>query len=154
MLKKIDQYPSDKRIAGIHSIPITDDGSIIMVWDKNEQGLTTIGGRLEKDEDIDRALDRETIEEAGIILKPKRIPLAAWYWENTNTCTVFVIAKVDKYVEIPDGFETSGRVIVNFETARQMIAKLEGDNSPRIEIINLAEQAYINCSKLVEKSKE
>ncbi|MFD1952647.1 hypothetical protein ACFSL6_00250 [Paenibacillus thailandensis] len=39
-------------------------------------------------------MDRETVEEAGLILEAKRVPFAAWYWESTDTYTVFVIAKV------------------------------------------------------------
>lgn len=144
MLKQIHEYPKDKRIAGIHSIPITDDGSIIMVWDKNEQLLTTIGGRLEAGEDIDTALDRETIEEAGIILDAYRLPIASWYWESTDTCTVYVVARVSKYIPMPEGFETTGRVVMNFETARQMIIKLEGESGDRIKIIDFAERAYKN----------
>ncbi|MCK9858293.1 NUDIX domain-containing protein [Paenibacillus sp. ATY16] len=58
-------WPTDKRIAGIHSIPVTSNGSIVMVWDKYEQSLTTVGGRVEGDEDLITALDRETVEEAG-----------------------------------------------------------------------------------------
>jgi 8-oxo-dGTP diphosphatase len=38
MLKPLfGAFPTDKRIAGIHSIPITKDGSLVMVWDKNEK---------------------------------------------------------------------------------------------------------------------
>jgi 8-oxo-dGTP diphosphatase len=77
MLRRITELPKDKRIAGVHSVPLLDDGSIIMVWDRNEQVLTTVGGRIEDGEDIDQALNRETVEEAGVILKPKRIPFAS-----------------------------------------------------------------------------
>ncbi len=141
MLKPIDRFPEDKRIAGVHSIPITDDGSIIMVWDRNEQGLTTVGGRLEDDEDLDTALNRETVEEAGLILEPNRIPIASWHWTNTDTYTVFVMAKVHKYVDQPEGFETTGTVVMNFETAKQMITRLEGAGL-RTEVLDLAEKAY------------
>ncbi|MGM1050678.1 hypothetical protein SAMN05661091_2529 [Paenibacillus uliginis N3/975] len=142
MLKPINEFPKDKKIAGIHSIPITDDGSVVFVWDINEETLTTVGGRLEDNEDLNTALDRETTEEAGLILDTYRIPIASWYWENTNTYTVFVIARIKEYVSLPVGFETSGRVVMNFETARHLITKLEG-NSHRIELLNLAEQKSI-----------
>jgi ADP-ribose pyrophosphatase YjhB (NUDIX family) len=128
MLKPLSgSFPTDKKIAGVHSIPITKDGLIIMVWDINEQALTTVGGRIENDEDIDSALDRETIEEAGLILESRRLPIASWYWENTDTYTVFVLARVKDYVEIKSGFETTGRVTMNIETARQMLLKMEGE---------------------------
>jgi 8-oxo-dGTP diphosphatase len=39
MLKKIQQLPTDKRIAGVHSVPLMADGSIVMVWDRNEKVL-------------------------------------------------------------------------------------------------------------------
>ncbi|MBX4149169.1 NUDIX hydrolase [Paenibacillus lautus] len=142
MLRPINEYPKDKKVAGIHSLPITEDGSVIFVWDINEKTLTTVGGRIEEGEDLDSALNRETIEEAGIELEDKRIPIASWYWDNTDTYTVFVIARVKKYVNLPVGFETSGRVVMNFETARQLITKLEGI-SHRIELLNLAEQESI-----------
>ncbi|CAN7499270.1 NUDIX domain-containing protein [Paenibacillus sp. LjRoot153] len=134
-------FPTDKRIASIHSILITDDGSLIMVWDKNEENLTTVGGRIENNEDLDAALDRETVEEAGLILKPYRLPIASWYWESTDTYTVFVLARVKEYLEIPKGFETTGRVIMNFETARQMILRFEGKGL-RTELLDIVEAVY------------
>ncbi|WP_054957317.1 NUDIX domain-containing protein [Paenibacillus dakarensis] len=140
MLKAINEFPTDKKIAGVHSIPITEDGSVIFVWDINEKTLTTVGGRLEVNEDIDTALDRETVEEAGLILDTYRIPIASWYWENTDTYTVFVIARIKKYVPLPAGFETSGRVVMNFETAKQLITRLEGSSSHRMELLSLAEE--------------
>ncbi|MFD2611363.1 NUDIX domain-containing protein [Paenibacillus gansuensis] len=135
------KFPTDKRIAGIHSIPITEDGSIVMVWDKNEKALTTVGGRIEVNEDIDTALNRETMEEAGLILESKRVPIAAWYWESTDTYTVFVMARVKSYGIMPEGFETTGRVTMNFETARQIISKLEGEGL-RLNLLNIAEPVY------------
>lgn len=134
-------FPTDKKIAGVHSIPITDDGSIVMVWDKNEKALTTVGGRIEANEDIDTALNRETIEEAGLTLESERVPIAVWHWENTDTYTVFVMVKVKDYTIMPEGFETTGRVIMNFETARQLISKIEGDGL-RLELLELAESVY------------
>ncbi|WP_435171661.1 NUDIX domain-containing protein [Paenibacillus glycanilyticus] len=134
-------WPTDKRIAGIHSIPVTSNGYIVMVWDKYEQSLTTVGGRVEGDEDLIIALDRETVEEAGLFLEDERIPVAAWYWESTNTYTVFVIAKVKQYVEIPEGFETTGRVTMNIETAKQMIIKMEGEGM-RTDLLKIAELEY------------
>ncbi|ACT01362.1 NUDIX domain-containing protein [Paenibacillus sp. JDR-2] len=136
-------WPTDKRIAGIHSIPVTSDGSIVMVWDKYEQNLTTVGGRVEGDEDLITALDRETVEEAGLFLEDERIPVVAWYWESTNTYTVFVIAKVKRYVEIPNGFETTGRVTMNIETAKQMIIKTEGEGM-RADLLRIVESNYSN----------
>ncbi|MFC5651140.1 NUDIX domain-containing protein [Paenibacillus solisilvae] len=134
-------FPVDKKIAGVNSIPITEDGSIVMVWDKNEKALTTVGGRIEVNEDMDTALNRETIEEAGLILESKRVPIAAWYWESTDTYTVFVMARVQDYAIMPEGFETTGRVTMNFETARQIISKIEGDGF-RLELLEMAESVY------------
>lgn len=134
-------YPTDKKIAGIHSIPITEDGSIIMAWDKNEKALTTVGGRIEANEDLDTALNRETIEEAGLILESVRVPIAAWYWERTDTYTVFVMARVRHYEPMPEGFETTGRVTMNFETARQLITRIEGDGF-RLELLEIAESVF------------
>ncbi|RJE88388.1 NUDIX hydrolase [Paenibacillus sp. 1011MAR3C5] len=143
MLKPLNgTFPSDKTIAGIHSIPVAEDGSIVFVWDKHEQALTTVGGRLAPDEDRDTALDRETMEEAGIVLESRRIPFAAWYWESTDTYTVFVMARILAYRELPEGFETTGRVAMNLETARQLIAKLEGDGL-RLDLLALAEPLYL-----------
>ncbi|WP_194233640.1 hypothetical protein [Paenibacillus donghaensis] len=48
---------------------------------------------------------------------------------------------ISEYTALPDGFETTGRVVMNFETARQMVAKLEGD-SHRIKVLEWAEEAY------------
>src|SRR4029453_16173622 len=142
MLRSLNgAFPTDKKIAGIHSIPITEDGLIVMVWDKNANEMTTVGGRLEADEDMDTALNRETIEEAGLLLESRRVPIAAWYWDNTDTYTVFVMAKVKEYVSMPEGFETTGRVTMNFETARRMIFKIEGDGL-RLQLLEIAEPIY------------
>ncbi|MGG1634576.1 NUDIX domain-containing protein [Paenibacillus sp. NRS-1760] len=140
MLKRVNELPMDKRIAGIHSIPLLEDGSIVMVWDRNEQTLTTVGGRIEPGESIDEALDRETVEEAGLLLMPERIPVACWYWTETDTYTVFVVAKVHRFVPMPEGFETTGRVTFNFETAKQVVNRIEG-HGQRILILNYAEEA-------------
>jgi 8-oxo-dGTP diphosphatase len=142
MLKPLfGEFPTDKRIAGIHSIPITEDGFIVMVWDKNEKNLTTVGGRVENNEDLDTTLNRETVEEAGLILEAYRMPIASWYWESTDTYTVFVLAKVKEYVKMPAGFETTGRVTMNVETARQLIDKIEGEGF-RTELLNIVEDVY------------
>jgi len=140
MLKRVNELPTDKRIAGIHSIPLLEDGSIVMVWDRNEQTLTTVGGRIEPGESIDEALDRETVEEAGLLLMPERIPVACWYWTETDTYTVFVVAKVHSFVPMPEGFETTGHVTFNFETAKQVVNRIEG-HGQRILILNYAEEA-------------
>ncbi|MFF2089872.1 NUDIX hydrolase [Paenibacillus sp. NPDC058174] len=140
MLKKIDKLPMDKRIAGVHCVPLLEDGSIVMVWDKDEQVLTTIGGRIEGNESIEEALNREAMEEAGIILESNRKPFASWYWDETDTYTIYFVARVDQMQEIPEGFEKTGRVTFNFETARQIVTKVEG-RAERIQILTYAEEA-------------
>lgn len=145
MLKRIQQLPTDKRIAGVHSVPLMEDGSIVMVWDRNEKVLTTIGGRIEENESLDEALDRETVEEAGLILQSDRYPFACWYWTETDTYTVYCLAKIDHFVPIPEGFETTGRVSFNFETAKQIVEKVEG-RGERIQILIYAEEAAKSLS--------
>lgn len=140
MLKRISELPTDKKVAGVHCLPLTDDNLVVMVWDKEETFLTTIGGRLEDNEDIEGALKREAIEEAGIILKPERVLIASFYWASTGTYTVFYLARVGHYVEMPLGFEKTGRVITDFETARQIVTKVEGVGE-RIQILHWAEAA-------------
>jgi 8-oxo-dGTP diphosphatase len=51
------------------------------------------------------------------------------------------MGRVKEYVALPEGFETTGRVIMNFETARQIISKIEGQGL-RIELLALAEPVY------------
>ena len=137
MLKLISELPLDKRIAGVHCVPVLENGNMMMVWDREEQGLTTFGGRLEGSETIEEGLDREVMEEAGLILAEERIPFACWYWENTDTYTVWFLVKVKEFTKMPKGFEKTGYVIMNFETAIQMIARLEGIGE-RTEIIRRA----------------
>jgi len=137
MLRLISEVPSDKKIAGVHCVPILSNGNMIMVWDREEQVLTTIGGRLEGNESIEEGLDREVKEEAGLVLSSERIPFACWYWENTDTYTVWYLVKVKEFAEMPPGYEKTGSVIMNFETAIQMILRLEGLGE-RVEIIRRA----------------
>lgn len=139
MLKRICQLPSDNPVAGAHCLPLTADNALVMVWDKAERFLTTIGGRLEEGEDIDVALAREALEEAGIVLKSERTLFASFYWESTATYTVFYLAHVDHFVDMPAGFEKTGRVVTDFETARQIVATVEGVGE-RIQILNWAEE--------------
>ena len=66
MLNDRDSLPKDRRIAGVHCKPITEQGMIMLSWDKAEQQITTIGGRLENGESLKEALEREVMEEVGI----------------------------------------------------------------------------------------
>ena len=138
MLKAISVLPEDKKIAGVHCVPIMENGSIVMAWDKEEQLLTTIGGRLEGEESIEEALERESMEEVGMTIKSEKIPFASWYWESTDTFTIWFLVKVHKFIPYSFDFEKSGYVIFNFETAKQIISKMEPSNKIRIDILNLA----------------
>lgn len=137
MLRFIEELPKDKRIAGVHCVPVLDNGNMIMAWDYDEQVLTTIGGRLEKGESISEGLNREVFEETGIILKEISRPFASWYWKETDTYTIYFLAEVKQFQEMLDGFEKTGYVITNFRTAIEMIKKIEG-RKERIEIIKRA----------------
>ena len=140
MLNTIINLPNDKKIAGVHCIPITENGTIVMAWDKEEQLLTTIGGRIEENETMNEALDREAFEEVGLTISSMRVPFASWYWESTNTYTVWFLVKVEKFTPYTFDFEKSGYVIYNFETAKQIISKLEPENKERLQILNQAKE--------------
>ena len=140
MLNTIIILPNDKKIAGVHCIPITENGTIVMAWDKEEQLLTTIGGRIEENESMNEALDREAFEEVGLTISSMRVPFASWYWESTNTYTVWFLVKVEKFTPYTFDFEKSGYVIYNFETAKQIISKLEPENKERLQILNQAKE--------------
>ncbi|RXZ77409.1 NUDIX hydrolase [Paenibacillaceae bacterium] len=137
MLKFIKDIPNDFPIAGVHCVPVLENGNLLMVWDREEQVLTTIGGRLENSESLFEGLKREAIEEAGIILDDSIVPFASWFWQETKSYTIFYLAKIKKFIEMPDGFEKTGYIITNFNTAIDMIKKIEG-RGERIEIINKA----------------
>lgn len=146
MLAKITTLPKDKRIAGVHCIPIADNGSILMAWDKDELLLTTIGGRIEENESLDEALEREAMEEVGIILDSNRIPFASWYWQSTDTYTVWFLVRVEKILAYSFDFEKTGYVIFNFETAKQIVSKIESNNVKRVQILKMAEERARNLS--------
>lgn len=146
MLTRITTLPKDKRIAGVHCIPITDTGSIMMAWDKDELILTTIGGRIEENESLDEALEREAMEEVGIILDSNRIPFASWYWQSTDTYTVWFLIRVEKILAYSFDFEKTGYVIFNFETAKQIVSKIEANNDKRVQILKMAEERAKNLS--------
>lgn len=137
MLKLINELPTDFPIAGVHCVPVFDNGNLMMVWDREEKVLTTIGGRLEENESIQEGLEREALEEAGIELAEIRIPFASWFWKETNSYTVYFLTQVNKFVSIPEGFEKTGYIITNFETAIDMIMNIDG-RGERIEIIRRA----------------
>ncbi|XEC96604.1 NUDIX hydrolase [Paenibacillus tarimensis] len=137
MLEFITEIPANKVIGGVHCVPVLDNGNLVMVWDKEEKVLTTIGGRLKKDESIFDGLNREVMEEAGIILSNKRTLFASWYWKEFDAYRLYYLAHVKKFVEMPKGFETTGYVIMNFVTAIDMIKKIEG-REERIQVIRRA----------------
>ncbi|NOU94283.1 NUDIX domain-containing protein [Paenibacillus sp. LMG 31456] len=137
MLTFILEIPIDKPISGVHCVPILDNGNLVMVWDREEQVLTTIGGRLEENESLVEALNREAMEEAGIELADEVIPFASWYWEEFDSYRVYVLTKVMRFIDMPKQYETTGYIITNFETAIDMIQKIEG-REERIAIIRKA----------------
>ncbi|MCZ8516023.1 NUDIX domain-containing protein [Paenibacillus filicis] len=108
MLTFISEIPTDKNISGVHCIPILDDGNLILTWDKDEKVLTTIGGRLNKDESLHDGLNREVMEEAGIVLQDERIPFACWYWKEFDSCRIYFLTKVKSFVECQKDLKKRG----------------------------------------------
>lgn len=96
MLTKINALPTDKKNAGVHCVPFTENGNILMAWDRDEQLLTTVGGRLEANENIDQALEREAMEEVGIVLGEEKIPFALWYWDSTDSYTIWFFGQSNR----------------------------------------------------------
>lgn len=137
MLTFITELPTDRPINGVHCIPVLDNGTMMMVWDKEEHVLSTIGGRLEPGESIQEALEREAYEEAGIELAEERILFACWQWPQFNAYRLYYLTKVKRFVERPLESETTGYVIMNFQTALEMIAKIEG-RPERIAVVRRA----------------
>lgn len=138
MLKSINSLPTDKRIAGVHCIPFDKYGNLFLAWDREEKLLTTIGGRIENDENIDQALEREVFEEVGITIGKEKRPFAAWYWESTDTYTVWYLAKVKEILPYKFEHEKTGYMISNIEVFIDLISKLEPENGTRIKILQLA----------------
>ncbi|MFC5471252.1 NUDIX hydrolase [Cohnella suwonensis] len=147
MLRFINEIPTDFPIGGVHCIPVFDNGNLMMVWDREEKVLTTIGGRLEVNESLNDGLNREVMEEAGIEISEYRIPFASWFWKESNGYTIYFLTRVKRYLEIPKGYEKTGYVIMNFETAIDMIKNIEG----REERINIIRRAGILSGYLEEE---
>ncbi|ATP40931.1 NUDIX hydrolase [Solibacillus sp. R5-41] len=139
MLTLIKDLPKDHIVGSVHCVPITEEGNIVLCWDEEEQLLTTVGGRLEQDENIDEALSRELIEEVGLIIEEKKIPFSAYYWESTNTYTIWYLAKTKQFQSTDFEYEKTGYVILNFKTAQQLLKKIEPKNFQRREILKQAE---------------
>jgi len=98
MLRFVTEIPTDYPIGGVHCVPILDNGNLMMVWDREEKVLTTIGGRLEANESLEEGLNREVMEEAGIELTDNRVPFASWFWKETNGYTVYYLTKVKRFL--------------------------------------------------------
>lgn len=149
MLEFITELPPNKVIGGVHCVPLLENGNLVMVWDREEKVLTTIGGRLAKDESIFDGLNREVMEEAGLVLSEERTLFASWYWKEFDAYRLYYLVKVKEFVEIPNGFETTGYVITNFKTAIDMIKKIEG-RQERIEVIR---RGGILSGQLIEEEQ-
>ncbi|UVI28043.1 NUDIX hydrolase [Paenibacillus spongiae] len=119
MLTFITEVPTDRPVSGVHCVPVLSDGNLVLVWDKEEQVLTTIGGRLEENESLFDGLNREAMEEAGIELMEERMPFASWYWEEYDTYRIYFLTRVKRFIEMPKDFEKTGYVITNFELPLQ-----------------------------------
>lgn len=141
-LTRIDQFPTDHVIGGVHCIPVTESGEIIMGWCEERALLETIGGRLDPGETWDEALAREVHEEAGLVVDGPHEPVAAFLWTDVNRYTVWVTAKVRSIGPIPDEFETTGRIITNIHTAQQMLHNIRGHRwrEVRLHVLAWAEE--------------
>ncbi|MFC7679940.1 hypothetical protein [Paenibacillus sp. GCM10028914] len=87
------------------------------------------------------------MEEAGIELMEDRTLFSSWHWKQFDTHRLIYLARVKRFVEIPKGYETTGYVIMNFETAIEMIQKIEG-REERFEVIR---RAGVLAGRLKEK---
>lgn len=146
MLNFIDTLPTDKQIAGVHCIPINEQGMIMLAWDKEEQLITTIGGRVENSETLEEALVREVMEEVGITLMEEKIPFASWYWSSTDTYTVWYLSKVKTLGKYDFQNEKTGYLISNFLTFEMLITQLENKYAPRLQILQLAKKKAMDCN--------
>lgn len=141
MLHEISSIPHDKPVAGVHVVPVCDDRSIVMGWHMERGLLETVGGRIEQGETVEDALRREALEEAGLILAEPFIPFASFYWESTDTYTIWFVARVQSLTRMPSVFETSGRVVTNVRTAQAIIRRVEADGEWRIQLLAWAARA-------------
>ncbi|WP_298473377.1 NUDIX domain-containing protein [uncultured Psychrobacillus sp.] len=150
MLNYRDSLPKDRRIADVHCIPITEQGMIMLSWDKAEQQITTIGGRLENGESLEEALEREVMEEVGITLTDERVPFASWYWSTTDTYTVWYLSKIKILGNYDFNNEKTGYIISNFSTFEMMIKQLESKQAFRLQILQLAKKKALEIKWLTK----
>ena len=140
MLTCLENLPQNYTIAGVHCVPITPEGNLVLSWDEEEQLMTTVGGRLEQNELIEEALARELMEEIGLVIEEPKIPLITYYWESTNTYTIWYLVKTKEFLKTEFEFEKTGYIILNFKTAQQLLHKLEPKNQIRSTILETAER--------------
>lgn len=145
MLTRTQTVPTDKRVAGVHIIPFTADANVVMGWNRERGLLETLGGCVEAGESYEEALRREAMEEAGITVAGPFRPIASYYWESTDTYTVWFIGRVVDFGAVPPGFETSGRVVCNVETAKGIIQHLPHDKASdfRLNLLAWAEEEFL-----------
>lgn len=78
----------------------------------------------------------------------EKIPFAAWYWESTDTYTIWYLVKAQQFLPYTFENEKTGYVLFNFNTAKQIIKKLEMNFEKRIQILDLAYKKAIQLEWL------
>ena len=90
------------------------------------------------------------MEEVGITLTDERVPFASWYWSASDTYTVWYLSKIKRLGNYEFNNEKTGYIISNFSKFEMMIKQLEGEQAPRLQILQLAKKKALEIKWLTK----
>lgn len=106
-----DSIPQDRPIITAAVVPYTSQNEVVMF--RHENGLIEfLGGHIETGESIEEAVRREAIEEGGVILGDKLHMVGYLVFSGlTPSYNPLYVSKSERFVPIPDGTESRGRLV-------------------------------------------
>ncbi|MBT3255215.1 MAG: NUDIX domain-containing protein [Deltaproteobacteria bacterium] len=128
------------KASGVKAIIVKDGKVLVLV--ENDGRLDLPGGRVEENEDLSVALDREIFEETGLSVKIREIVLC-WSFEKTSKLRIDGATYLCSYV--------AGKVRLSHEHSKYFWAKTQELDRLRSAVAGRF-RTYLNCTNSIASS--